>query len=77
MKQESEMGKYLWRSFTLEDGRDYHNGMSYLLEGSILDEQDDTVYGETMAFLQNFILYRVSGCVEFLLVKDAKEEQEL
>ena len=77
MKQESEMGKYLWRSFTLEDGREYHNGMSYLLEGSILDEQDDTVYGETMAFLQNFILYRVSGCVEFLLVKDAKEEQAL
>ena len=74
MRQGSENGKYLWRSFTLEDGRDYHNGMSYLLEGSILDEQDDTVYGETMAFLQNFILYRVSGCVEYLLVPGEKQE---
>lgn len=75
MRQGSENGKYLWRSFTLEDGRDYHNGMSYLLEGSILDEQDDTVYGETMAFLQNFILYRVSGCVEYLLVPGEEQEK--
>lgn len=68
MKRGGEKGKYLWRSFTLEDGRDYHNGMSYLLEGSIMDEQDETVYGDAMGFLQNFILYRVSGCIEFLFV---------
>lgn len=58
----------LWRSFTLGDGREYHNGMSYLLEGSILDEEDEEVYGAAMGFLQNFILYRVSGCVEFLRI---------
>lgn len=56
----------LWRSFTLEDGREYHNGMSYLLEGSIMDAQEEAVYEETMAFLQNFRVYRIAGCVEFL-----------
>lgn len=61
--------KYLWRSFTLGDGRDYHNGMSYLLEGSIMEEQEEAVYGAAMGFLQNFVLYRVSGCVEFLRVE--------
>lgn len=68
MKENAETGNCLWRSFTLEDGREYHNGMSYLLEGSIIDEKDETVYGDAMGFLQNFILYRVSGCVEFLSV---------
>lgn len=68
MKRSVPVGEGLWRSFTLEDGRDYHNGMSYLLEGSIIDEQDETVYGDAMGFLQNFILYRVSGCVEFLVI---------
>lgn len=68
MKENAKVGKCLWRSFTIEDGREYHNGMSYLLEGSITDEQDETLYGDAMGFLQNFILYRVSGCVEFLSV---------
>ncbi len=68
MKRSVRAEEGLWRSFTLEDGRDYHNGMSCLLEGSIIDEQDETLYGDAMGFLQNFILYRVSGCVEFLLV---------
>lgn len=67
IKKYSETGKYLWRSFTVEEGRDYHNGMSYLLEGSMLDEKDEVVYEATMNFLQNFILYRASGCVEFLV----------
>lgn len=58
----------LWRSFTIVDGREYHNGMSYLLEGSLMDEQDETLYGTSMGFLQNFRLYRVSGCVEYLSV---------
>lgn len=74
MKRGAEKGKYLWRSFTLEDGRDYHNGMSYLLEGNITDERDETIYGDAMGFLQNFILYRVSGCIEFLFV--GKDEVE-
>lgn len=60
--------KHLWRSFILEDGRDYHNGMSYLLEGSLIDEEDETLYSEAMRFLQNFILFRVEGCVEYLLL---------
>lgn len=58
----------LWRSFTLGDGRDYHNGMSYLLEGSMEGEQEEQIYAAAMGFLQNFVLYRVSGCVEFLKV---------
>ncbi len=69
MKREAETEKRIWRSFTVKDGREYHNGMSYLLEGSMMDEVDETVYGEAMGFLQNFILYRVSGCVEFLLIE--------
>lgn len=68
MKENAGTGNCLWRSFTVEDGREYHNGMSYLLEGSIIEEEDETVYGDAMGFLQNFILYRVSGCVEFLSV---------
>lgn len=60
--------EHLWRSFTIADGREYHNGMSYLLEGSLMDEQDETLYGSSMGFLQNFRLYRVSGCVEYLSV---------
>lgn len=67
-KAEDGTQNQLWRSFILGDGRDYHNGMSYLLEGSILDEEDEKVYGAAMGFLQNFILYRVSGCVEFLRI---------
>lgn len=59
----------LWRSFTLGDGREYHNGMSYLLEGSMEEEQEEQIYAASMGFLQNFILYRVSGCVEFLSVQ--------
>lgn len=62
-----EQKKQLWRSFILEDGRDYHNGMSYLLEGSLMDEEDETAYSEVMRFLQNFILFRMDGCVEYLL----------
>lgn len=58
----------LWRSFILEDGRDYHNGMSYLLEGSLMDDEDETSYSEAMRFLQNFILFRIEGCVEYLLL---------
>ena len=65
MAQKQEKG-CLWRSFTLGEGREYHNGMSYLLEGSLEDEQDDAAYGAAMGFLQNFRLYRRSGCVEFL-----------
>ena len=59
----------LWRSFTLGDGREYHNGMSYLLEGSMEGEQEEKIYAAAMGFLQNFVLYRVSGCVEFLRVQ--------
>lgn len=72
MKMNAGAEESLWRGFTLEDGRDYHNGMSYLLEGNIIDEQDEILYGEAMRFLQNFILYRVSGCVEFLSVREQK-----
>lgn len=72
MKMQAEDTKLLWRSFTLRDGREYHNGMSYLLEGSIMEDEDEAVYGATMTFLQNFILYRLSGCVEFLLVQGKK-----
>lgn len=62
--------RQLWRSFTQEEGRDYHNGMSYLLEGSLMDDQDEAVYAEAMEFLRNFRLYRLAGCVEFLSVTD-------
>lgn len=64
----------LWRSFTLGDGREYHNGMSYLLEGNMSKEQDEKIYAASMGFLQNFILYRVSGCVEFLSVEECGVE---
>lgn len=60
---------YLWRSFIQKDGRDYHNGMSYLLEGSLMDEKEEASYCEAMHFLQNFILFRVAGCVEYLFLK--------
>lgn len=56
----------IWRSYTVGGGREYHNGMSYLLEGSLMDESEEEMYGAAMGFLQNFKLYRVSGCVEFL-----------
>lgn len=62
-------GKALWRSFLVGGGRDYNNGMSYLLEGSLIDEQDEQVYCAAMSFLQNFRLYRLSGCVEYLFTK--------
>lgn len=60
----------LWRSFTLGDSREYHNGMSYLLEGNLSEEQSEKRYAAAMGFLQNFILYRVSGCVEYLSVEE-------
>lgn len=63
-------GKRLWREFTVQDGRDYHNGMSYLLEGSLVDEQDERMYDEALGFLQNFRLYRMDGCVELLHVAE-------
>lgn len=63
-----ERKNQLWRSFILEDGRDYHNGMSYLLEGSLMDDEDENSYSEAMRFLQNFILFRIEGCVEYLLL---------
>lgn len=69
-----ETEKQLWRSFVIEDDREYHNGMSYLLEGSLMDEKDEALYGMTMGFLQNFRLYRVAGCVEFLHVRWKKGE---
>lgn len=58
--------KELWRHYTIQDGREYHNGMSYLLEGSLADEQDEKMYEAALLFLQNFRLYRLDGCVEFL-----------
>lgn len=63
-------GRRLWREFTVQDGREYHNGMSYLLEGSLVDEQDEQMYKEALCFLQNFRLYRVDGCVELLHVSE-------
>lgn len=66
---QEQQRKQFWRSFILEDGRDYHNGMSYLLEGSLMDEEDETLYSEAMRFLQNFILFRREGCVEYLLLR--------
>ena len=67
MREGKENGEgCLWRSFVLGESRDYHNGMSYLLEGSFVDEKTDAVYGAAMGFLQNFRLYRRAGCVEFL-----------
>ncbi len=63
-KQKRE--KSLWRSFLLGEGRDYHNGMSYLLEGSLEEPESDALYGAALGFLQNFRLYRREGCVEFL-----------
>lgn len=65
---QEQQRKQFWRSFILEDGRDYHNGMSYLLEGSLMDEEDETLYSEAMRFLQNFVLFRREGCVEYLLL---------
>ncbi len=62
--------RQLWRSFKQKESRDYHNGMSYLLEGSLMDDWDETVYTQTMDFLRNFRLYRVSGCVELLSVTE-------
>lgn len=56
----------LWRSFLLSGDRDYHNGMSYLLEGRLQDAQDEKLYCDAMNFLENFRLYRLSGCVEYL-----------
>lgn len=73
MKEENAKkseGKKLWREYTVQDGRDYHNGMSYLLEGSLVDEQDERMYDEALGFLQNFRLYRTDGCVELLHVND-------
>lgn len=69
-----ETAEKLWRSFVIADDREYHNGMSYLLEGSLMDERDEALYGMTMGFLQNFRLYRVAGCVEFLCVRWKMEE---
>ena len=57
----------------IQDGREYHNGMSYLLEGSLADEQDEKMYEAALLFLQNFRLYRVDGCVEFLYTAYEKE----
>ena len=37
-----------------QDGQEYHNGMSYLLEGSLADEQDEKMYEAALLFLQNF-----------------------
>lgn len=65
-EEQAKQENSLWRSFTLGEGREYHNGMSYLLEGSLLDAKADAVYGAAMGFLQNFRLYRRAGCVEFL-----------
>ncbi len=65
--------KELWRHYTIQDGREYHNGMSYLLEGSLADEQDEKMYEAALLFLQNFRLYRVDGCVEFLYTAYEKE----
>ncbi len=56
----------LWRSFLLSGDRNYHNGMSYLIEGNIQDARDEKLYCDTMDFLANFRLYRVNGCVEYL-----------
>lgn len=64
--------RQLWRSFKQKESRDYHNGMSYLLEGSLMDDWDETVYSEAMEFLRNFRLYRVSGCVELLSVTEGR-----
>ena len=47
--------------------------MSYLLEGSLADEQDEKMYEAALLFLQNFRLYRVDGCVEFLYTAYEKE----
>lgn len=77
MKEETAAnlaGRKIWRSYTVEDGREYHNGMSYLLEGSLENERDDRMYEEAMAFLQNFRLYRVDGCVELLRVSEEIQE---
>ena len=65
--------KERWRHYTIQDGREYHNGMSYLLEGSLADEQDEKMYEAALLFLQNFRLYRVDGCVEFLYTAYEKE----
>ncbi len=56
----------LWRSFLLAGDRDYHNGMSYLLEGRLQDVKDEQMYCEALCFLENFRLYRAGGCVEYL-----------
>lgn len=56
----------LWRSFLLCGDRDYHNGMSYLLEGSLQSARDEKLYCDAMDFLGNFRLYRVNGCAEYL-----------
>lgn len=73
MQEETKWdGSGLWRSFTLGGGRDYRNGMSYLLEGSLMEEEEET-YGMAMGFLQNFRLYRILGCVEYLSVHQQPE----
>lgn len=59
----------LFRRYAVPSGREYHNGLSYLLEGSIASEEDDALFAEAMSFLQNFRLYRVDGCVELLRVE--------
>lgn len=66
MTEAKDGGAQIWRSYMVGGGREYHNGMSYLLEGSLMDETEEEMYGAAMGFLQNFKLYRVSGCVEFL-----------
>lgn len=66
MTESKDGGAQIWRSYMVGGGREYHNGMSYLLEGSLMDETEEEMYGAAMGFLQNFKLYRVSGCVEFL-----------
>lgn len=58
----SEQGNFL--TAVVEDGRDYHNGRSYLLENS--DNEDVSADAEAMYFLETFRLYRVSGCMELL-----------
>ena len=57
--------KTVWRTFCVTGGRDYHNGMSYLL-GEPVTEEDGILFETTMHFLETFRLYRVSGCVELL-----------
>lgn len=59
------------RSVCIPESREYHNGISFLPDR--MDDEEKTSYADAVDFIKNFRLYRISGCVELLMIENAKE----